>query len=273
MPKMIFDTVEQLPEEFRSVATKDDNDKYVLDLSLTSKVKEFRDNNTAYKNQIDNLNSFRETVAQVAGFEKADDFDIEKFRENLGGLRELKSQVDAGKLIADTSLDTAVEERTKEMRGGYEKQKNEMTRKIDDEKKRGDSLQTRLHSYVIESEITKAVMAGDSDIRGDALPDILNRARGTFKVDPEKLTVAPYDADGQPMYGEDPTKNMSTKEWLGAQIKDSPYLSKSSKGGDSHGGGNNGATGATANAGAVPVKDYFQQRKAELAAQNAPQGR
>lgn len=267
MPKFAFDTVDVIPEELRASAVKDENDKYVLDLSPTSKVKEFRDTNNNLKSQVENLTSFRQTVAQIAGAENPDEFDVEKFREDFTGLRDIKGQVEAGKLIADSSLDTAVEERTKEMRGGYEKQKNEMSRKIDDEKKRGDSLQGRLHSYVVESEITRAVMAGDSDVRGDALPDILNRARSTFKVDPESLNVTPFDKDGQPLYGEDPTKTMSTKEWLGHQIKDSPYLSKSSKGGDSPGGGNGGG-GVSSTAGAVPMKDYFAARKAELSQQH-----
>lgn len=259
---MEFESQEALPEEFRQAAVKDDaSGKFVVDLSLTSKVKEFRDNNVAYRSQIEELSSFRDTVAQVIGVEKLEDLDLEKFREDLTGLREIKSKVDAGKLIADTSLDAAVETRTAEMRGGYEKQKNEMIKKIDEEKKRADSLQHRLHEYAIQSEITRAVLAADSDIRPDALPDILNRAKGTFRVDQETLNIIPYGKDNQPLYGEDPTKVMSPGEWLKGLASESPYFSKSSKGG---GAGGEQKTSLTQNAGVVPMKDYFTQRKAEL---------
>ena len=271
MPKIAFETIDQIPEELREAATQDAEGKHVIDVSLSSKVKEFRDNNNAYKSQIENLQGFKQTVAQVAGFESPDEFDLEKFRENLAALRDIDGQVKAGKLIADSSLDAAVETRTAEMRGGYEKQRNELTRKIDDEKKRADITQERLHRYVVEAELTRAVMDPKSDVRPDALPDILNRAKGVFKVDPERLNVTPYGDDNQPMYGEDPTKAMSAAEWLRTQIDSSPYLSKSSNGGGSEGANKTGAT--SAKAANMPVGDYFKQRKAELAADAANNGR
>ena len=267
MPKMEVESLDNLPEEFRPAAVKDEGSgKFSIDLSLTSKVKEFRDTNVAQRREIEELTGFKETVIQIAGVEKAEDFDIEKFREERVGLLDLKTQVDGGKLIADTSLDSAVEKRTSEMRGGYEKQKTEMSKKIDEEKRRADELQNRLHSYAIQAEITRAVLSADSDIRPEALPDILNRAKGTFRVDQESLNVIPYGGDNQPMYGEDPTKVMTPKEWLGQIVEESPYFSKSSKGGGSEGGGPNGGR-VVQGAGTMPVKDYFTQRKAELKAE------
>ncbi len=262
---MEVESLDNLPEEFRPAAVKDEGSgKFSVDLSLTSKVKEFRDTNVAQRREIEELSGFKEAVIQIAGVEKPEDFDIEKFREERGSLLDLKSQVEGGKLIADTSLDAAVEKRTSEMKGGYEKQKNELVKKLDEEKRRADETQQRLHTYAIEAEITRAVLSADSDVRPEALPDILNRAKSTFRVDQETLKAIPYGTDNQPIYGEDPTKVMSPKEWLGAVIEESPYFSKSSKGGGAEGGG---PRQATSGAGVVPVKDYFATRKAELKAE------
>ena len=272
MPKMEFESQETLPEEFRPAAVKDEaTGKFVVDLSLTSKVKEFRDTNVTQRRQIEDLTGFREAVVQVVGVENPDDLDLEKFREELSGLREIKGKVDAGKLIADTSLDSAVEQRTNEMKAGYERQKVDFVKKIDEATKRGDGLQARLHEYAIQSEITRAVLAPDSDIRADALPDILNRAKTTFRVDQEKLEIIPYGKDNQPLYGEDPTKVMSPKEWLKVQAEEASYFSKSSTGGGAGGGQKNQPL--TQSAGAMPMKDYFAQRKAELKKDSEPVAR
>ena len=89
--------------------------------------------------------------------------------------------------------------------------------------------------------ITAATKRG---LRATALPDIIARARQTFKL--VKGVPQAFEADGRTVrLGKDGTSPMNLEEWMDAQVTEAPHLFEANAGG---GAASNGAGGAAASA-------------------------
>ena len=81
MPDFLFDNVEQIAEELRGDAKKNDAGKFVLNLVPKTKLDEFRENNIKLSKERDDLSKVVAKVLPIVGE------DADKFAEELAALR------------------------------------------------------------------------------------------------------------------------------------------------------------------------------------------
>ena len=239
MPEMTFDTQEAVPEDVRADAVAKDG-KFVVSLVSSKKLDEFRNNNVNLSRERDNLNN---VISRVKT--EIPDFDVEKLDEFFTGYKDLRStkeQVEAGKLIKDTSLDEAVTRKTAEMQRQHQTQVQALETSVRNHQAEVAQLRQKLDDTIIDQRVSEAVANKNSGVRSDAVRAVIREAKDFFKVKDGNLI--PYDHDGQIIYGADGTSPMTPLEWIKTRLAESsPYLFLESTGGGSGGGG--GAGGLT----------------------------
>lgn len=256
MPEIMYDTQEAVPEAFRAAAVAKDG-KFSINVVEQVKLDEFRDNNINLSRERDNLNSVIGRLKTDAGF---DPEAIDAFITDYADLKSIKSQVDDGKLIKDTSLNEAVAQRTNEMRAAHEQQVTALTNSVKALQTENSGLKTEVQNNIIDREITAAAGNERSGLRPDAIRAVIREAREFFQVIDGKLVAK--DASGAIVYGSDGTAPMTPLEWIKTRLSESaPYLFKESTGGGSQGGsGVNGMTQEQLNA--LPVTERMRLARA-----------
>lgn len=225
MPKLTFASKDAIPEGLGEFATED-NGKYVVEVSPTTKLNEFRDNNVKYLRERD------EAVAKLTTYTKTFGEDIAAVSAELTDLRATSQLVKDGKLKASGDIATEVENRTKAAREAYEAQAREASQREQALKSERDAFANKYRASVRDSAISAAVLAADSGVNPQALADVMRRAGDVFHVEedgklvPKKDGVVVYSADGS-------GGPMTVKEWMGSLLKEAPYLGKASAGGGS----------------------------------------
>lgn len=228
MPRLSFDTVESIPEGLGDHA-KEEGGKYIVDVAPASKVTEFRDNNITLAKERDDLKS------QVTKYSALVGEDPEKFSVELTGLRDVNRQVEDGQLKGNDAISKEVETRVASVKEGLESQLAEAAGKLAEMTGVAGEYKTKFEGSVMESLITSAVLNPDSGMNPQALPDILTRASGVFKVTQEG-NIVPMRGETV-IYGADGATPMTPAEWMPKLLSEAPYL------GISHNGG--GASGST----------------------------
>lgn len=224
MPKITLKSKDEFPEGLREKVTDNGDGTFTVDVVPA----EFRERNISLAREKDALASVLGKFKEVVGHE-----DIEKFSTEFGELRQTAQQVKDGKLTKKDEIDAEVARRTAESKTTLEAQIREAANGRAQEKARGDRFEAMFKASVVDSSITQAVMAADSGVNPAALPDILGRARGVFRVKEDGTLVA-MQGDNI-LYGEDGETSMQPKEWLKKVLKESPYFGKSSTGGGATG--------------------------------------
>ena len=227
MPIITFDSKESIPEGLGEAA-KQNGEKWEVNVVLKSKLDEFRENNIALSEERDNLKATNESLSKIIGE------DSEAFVNELTDLRKTAQQVADGKLKASNDIEAEVENRVKAMREGYESQIAELTTKNKAANEAVAEGQRKYNNTVVDRYITDAVLNPESGVNPAALPDILARARGIFKVAEEGKVVA-MKSDNVVLYGADGATPMTGEEWVAALKKDAPHFFKSNTGGGAGG--------------------------------------
>lgn len=227
MPDIFFPKKEDAPDGLRETLVETDDGRFKINVVPNAKLVEFRDNNTKLLGERDTLKATVDKYAPIIG----DDPDA--FVAEVTGLRTVKQQVEDGKLTAKDDIDKAVGIRVAALEDGYKNQLAEAGTKIQNLTEYGQDMTGKYQSSVRDREITNAVLASESGANPAALPDILTRAKGLFKVDNEG-TLIPKKGDTV-IYGADGTNPMTPTEWLAKELETSPYLGKSSAGGGAAG--------------------------------------
>lgn len=236
MPEIVFDSQEAVPPDFQNIAQAKDG-KFVIDVAPASQVKEFRDRNVELSRYRDDAEALKAKVAADLGL-SWDEYD--NFVATFEELKTVKQQVDDGKLVKDTSLDEALEKRTREMKREHENLVNSL-------KNTGHALEAEnktLKSQLSRAQVDKEFITAIGNPKSGALPEatdmILMLAYDTWGPN-EDGTLVGKDREGKIMYGADGSTPMTPLEWLGKLREEKSYLFKQSQGGGSTGG--NGKTG------------------------------
>jgi hypothetical protein len=241
MPNVTFKTKDEIPEGLREHA-KEENGAFVVDLSPTVKLSEFRDKNIALMKEKDTL------APKAEAFDKLTGGDAAKFESELTELRDTFQKVKDGKLTTKTEIDAEVARRMAEKEASLNTQLREAAQNAAKEKARADALDQEFKRSIIDREVTTAVLSGDSGVNPELLRYVLADAYGVFEVTPERKLVA--KKDGAIWYGADGASSISPKEWLGKVLEATPSLAKPSAGGGATGGdrGSKAMGGMTAEA-------------------------
>jgi hypothetical protein len=130
--------------------------------------------------KLEQLEPAMERYKNLVG-ENPDEFGVE-----LTALRDVNKRVKDGELKTTTRSKQAIQDRVKAIRDGYEDANKTLRGEAQTYKQRADELARELDRTRIAGEVTTAVIAPDSGVRPEALPDVLERAYRLFKVEDGK---------------------------------------------------------------------------------------
>lgn len=228
MPDITFDTLDQVPEEFREAA-KQEGGKIVVNVVLKSKLDEFRDNNIKVSTERDQI------AAKVKALEEVVGEDADAFATELVELRDIAQKVKDGKLKGDDTIAKEVENRIATMKGQYEEQLKATGKETSAWKDKALAAEGKFKRSQVGAAVTNAVVAAESGVEAKALPDILERAYKVFQVQDDGSLIA---KDGEvTIYGGDGSTPLTVGEWIGKLKESAPYFFKSSQGGGAGGAG------------------------------------
>jgi predicted nuclease of predicted toxin-antitoxin system len=238
MPQIVYDTKEAIPEPIRSFEVQEKDGKFVVDVSETKKVAEFRDNNIRLNQTLEKTMERFKPLAEAVGvdpkalIEKDEVFTTAKTK--IGEMVDLSRKMQGKKFVDESGLDTAVAERTKEMVKTHETQMADLARKMQEKDRIIENSSNQIANMTIRGELRQAFDQSDVGFRAEAFEDVLSRAGGTFRYKEGKIVA--MDGSGATLYGEN-AEPMTMKEWLTKLAVNAPHFLKSSKGGNAEGGG------------------------------------
>ena len=121
------------------------------------------------------------------------------------------------KLLEDGKVDAVFEKRTSALRNNFQKQLQDRDTRLTASEQRANKLSQLAVNGALSSAATTA----------GALPESLEAlqamAKGVFVTDEDGAVVA-LDTDGDVVYGKDPSKPLSTAEWLESIKERMPHL-------------------------------------------------
>lgn len=239
MPELVYEAQDQVPEAIKAIAVEKDG-KWVANVVPKAELDDFRNRNIEISRKSDTLTGLVGRLTTDVGFdpEKVDDF-VTSFAE----LKTIKQQVDDGKLVADSSLNEAVEAKTGEMKRTFEQTIHGLKTENGNFKGQVDTLTSKLNRSIVDREVMMAVNDPKSGALPEATKQILREAYDTFTVG-ENDTLVPKDPQGNIIYGSDGATPMKPLEWLKHLEEQSPFFFKSAQGGGG-GGGSQQAGGLT----------------------------
>jgi hypothetical protein len=238
MPELIFDTQDAVPEPIRSIATEKDG-KWAVNVVPKAELDDFRNRNIEISRDRDNLTS---VIGRLTTDLEFNPESPDEFISSVKDLRDIKQQVDDGKLVKDTSLAQALETKTGEMKRTYESQVNGLKTENTNFRSENEKLKRDLARSIVDREVMLAVSNPESGALPEATRQIMREAYDVYTVD-ENNKLVPKDKDGNIIYGSDGATPMAPSEWLKKLQEASPFFFKSANGGGAGGGaGGNGGT-------------------------------
>lgn len=223
MPVISYEKKDSIPDGLQEHA-KEENGKWIVDVTPKARLDEFRDNNIKLSQERDDLAKRVERYESIVGD------DAEKFQEELGELRKTKAHVDDGKLKGSDAIEKEVLARVDALKKGYEEQLQEAGKKLAGLTQERDSYKGMYTQTRLDAAVSQAVLDKDSGLNPQAMPDILARARDLFTVSNDGKVVPVKD--GAVVYGPDGATPMTPLEWAKDLREKVPYLALNSTGGD-----------------------------------------
>lgn len=242
MPILTYDTKDAVPEPIRDIAAEKDG-KFIVDVSPTAKVTEFRNNNIALNQRVEKIEGRVREIGEPIGIKSLADLEKDETfataKTTIGEMVNLSRQYKGKKIVDESGLEAAVETRTKEMVKTHETQMSEANKQITEVRKLLGEKESTIDSMMVRGDLRASFDQSEAGFRPEAFDDVLARAGQTFRRKDGKIVA--LNADGTTMYGEN-AEPMTMKEWLNKLAKSAPHFLKSSAGGGANGdgGGNNG---------------------------------
>lgn len=234
MPDIFYDTLDLVPDGLKEFAKEADG-KVAVSVVAKSKLDEFRDNNIKVVKERDDMAAALTKAKTILGTE-----DFDAAAATLTELRTVAQRVKDGELVANTSLDDALKQRTEQMRQSYETEVQTKAKEAAEWRNKFSQTDTKLRQTYIDRAVTDVVLDESIGVHPKAVRDILGRAYDVYSVsDDGKLTPKRGEAV---LYGADGVTPMSPKEWVLSLREEAPYFFKGS-----NGGGSSGADGQTIN--------------------------
>lgn len=177
----------------------------------------FRANNLKLKQENDAITKAAQSI------------DIEEYKA-----LKAKEQAQADQqLIEAGKVDELVMARTERLRTDLEAQMKQFQTQANEAVERAAKAESERDSYLINTKLQQAAVS--AGVRDTAIPDVLNRAKQVWRIDPETKKPLPMHGD-QIMYGKKGNGAMSMDEWFSITEEEAPHLFKSSSGGGAAGG-------------------------------------
>ncbi len=235
MPELFFDAQEAVPEPIRNIAVEKDG-KWAVNVVPKTELDDFRNRNVELARERDANMSVLGRLQTDAGL---DPTKLDDFIGSITELREVKQQVDDGKLVADSSLNEAVEAKTGELKRNLEGQITGLKNENVSLKGENDTIKQKLNRSIVDREIMTAINDPKSGALPEATRQILREAYDIFSVSENEELVA-KDHSGNVVYGGDGATPITPLEWLQKLQEKTPFFFKSAQGGGAGGGqGNN----------------------------------
>lgn len=248
MLKFIYENEADIPAHAKANYAQNGDGHWVLQVEGAVSKKlldEFRENNTKHLKKIQELET------------RFKDIDPDEARK----LKDIKDQLDEGKIVKNEALEAAVAKRAEKMRAEHEKQLAELTGKL---KGTTEEMARLKIDSALAAEGTKL------GLLPAALPDFINRGREVFKLDEATGKVRAFDKDGQIKFGNSATE-LTIPEFVkdAAGHADFKHLFAASTGAGSAGGGK------TSGAGVNPFKkdSYNMTEQARIIRENPQQAK
>jgi hypothetical protein len=226
MPIINFSSVDEVPEGLKEFAKTEDG-KVTVNVAPTVKLDEFRNKNIDLSRQLEAAAPTLARIKQIAGD------DLDAFVNDLNGLRDIDRRVKDGELKTDDQIEQAVQDRIKVLKDGYEDNSKALRKELTETQKTATSLTERLNRTHIDKEVTAAVIVPESGVRPEALPDVLQRAYGLFKVEDGALVAKRGESI---VYGSNGADSITVSEWLVKLRDEAPHYFKGNNGGGASGG-------------------------------------
>ena len=236
MADLTYENLSAVPEDLREDA-EEAGGKYIVKVSATKKITQFRDNNVKLSQERDTLTQQLTQYEQVTGVtgEELATGKLTAFAKVLEGLRDVDKKVKDGVLVATTSLDEAAAARVTEVTNSWKLQLADSAKERDAHKARADASENRANQMQVENSVRLAASDPAVAMLDRAVNLLLPAAMRVFKVD-ENGKLVPKTADGTTIYGSDGVREMTVKEWLLKQRDENDFLFKGAKGGGANGG-------------------------------------
>lgn len=222
--KPVYDSLDAVPDEHKSLYSERSDGKAVLEL----------DGLPPGAVQKERLDEFRATNVDLLKKNETLTAEIEKMKESLAELDELRKKLDAkddddllkaGKV--DELVEQKLERRVAEMRREHETAIKALTKARDENIQARETAETGLYGLMIDQGITNAI--GDVAVpRKGAWPDLRARARSVWRV--KEGSMVPMDEDGQVLYGPDGEKPLTMQQWIEGMVDSAPHLFEDSSG-------------------------------------------
>jgi predicted phage tail protein len=193
----------------------------------TQKLDEFRERNIEMARKLEQLEPAMERYKNLVG-DNPDEFGVE-----LTALRDVNKRVKDGELKTHDEIEQAIQDRVKAIRDGYEDNAKALRTEAQTFRQRADTLAQELDRTKVAGEVTAAVIAPDSGVRPEALPDVLERAYRLFKV--ENGSLVPKQGEAT-IFGSNGADPMTPAEWLVKLRDQAPHYFKGNGGGGAAGG-------------------------------------
>ena len=226
MPVISFETIDAVPEGLKEFAKTEDG-KVTINVVPSVKLDEFRNKNIELSKQIETTGPILARIKEIAGD------DLDAFANDIHGLRDIAKRVEDGELKTNDQIEQAVADRIKAIKDGYDETAKALRNELKAASDKALTLEQRLIRTRIDKDITSAVIHPDSGVRPEALPDVLTRAYGLFKVVDDKLV--PMNGEST-IYGANGADPMTPAEWLVKLRDEAPHYFKGNTGGGAAGG-------------------------------------
>jgi regulator of replication initiation timing len=259
MPELIYEAQDQIPEALKTITVEKDG-KWVANVVPKTELDDFRNRNIEISRDRDNLTSVIGRLTTDVGLDLEN---LDGFVTSFAELKDVKQQVEDGKLVKDTSLAQAVEAKTGEMKRTFEGQINGLKNENTSLKGENEKLKSGLNRSIVDREVMQAVNDPQSGALPEATRQILREAYETFSIEDGKLVAK--DKDNNVLYGTDGATVMTPLEWLHKLQETSPFFFKQAQGGGGGGGGGGGSLTAAQLAAMTPEEKMNYGRKNGMA--------
>lgn len=225
--KRVLESLDGLSEDMQKEYKKGDGNKFYLLVEGDEELNTLR----AAKDKI--LDEKKKLQERLALFGDADPEAVKEAIAKKAELDEKERKIKEAELVEKGKVEELLALRTENMKKDHATQiaaMQEANKTLTDE---NGKLKLNLSKAVIERGIMDAISEVGVPKKG-AIVDIMARASRTFQVGEDGSPI-PRTADGTIIYGIDPSKPQTPLEWVGALLKDAPYLFEESKGGGAKG--------------------------------------